>query len=135
MKYLGIDYGAKRIGLAMTDEDGQMAFPEGVLINDSNIIENLKKKILDNNIKKIVLGESKDYQMKDNLIMKEILEFKGIIENVFEIEVELHPEFMTSVQAEKIQGKNDMIDASAACIILQSYLDTNKIKNKHDRRK
>jgi RNase H-fold protein (predicted Holliday junction resolvase) len=39
--------------------------------------------------------------------------------------VRLEPEFLTSVQAEKITGKNDMHDASAAAIILQSYLDKN----------
>jgi putative holliday junction resolvase len=130
MKYLGIDYGTKRIGLAITDDDGKMAFPDAVLDNNAQIIENLGKKITENNIKKVILGESKNYKMEDNKIMKEILDLKKVIETVFEIDVELQAEFMTSMQAEKIQGKNDMIDASAACIILQTYLDSYKNKNK-----
>ncbi len=126
MKYLGIDYGTKRIGLAMTDDEGTMAFPDEVIKNDVKLIETLEKKIKENKIKKVVLGESKNYKMVDNAIMEEILDLKKIIEVTMEIDVEMQPEFMTSMQAEKIQGKNDMLDASAACIILQTYLDSNK---------
>ena len=39
----------------------------------------------------------------------------------------LEPEFMTSVAAERFQGKNDMHDASAAALILQSFLDKQNI--------
>ena len=42
------------------------------------------------------------------------------------VEVYWEPEFLTSHQAEKIQGKNDMLDASSATIILQSFLDKRK---------
>ena len=46
------------------------------------------------------------------------------------IPIYTHPEFMTSLEAERLQGKNDMHDASAAALILKSYLDVknNKIK-------
>jgi RNase H-fold protein (predicted Holliday junction resolvase) len=37
--------------------------------------------------------------------------------------VVFEPEFMTSVQASQITGENKMLDASAAAIILQSYLN------------
>jgi len=128
MKYLGIDYGSKRVGTAMTDDTGMMAFPDEVLKNDSKLIENVRTKIEKNNIKKVILGESKNYKMEDNEIMDEIIDFKAVIEATMEIDVELQAEFMTSMQARKIQGNNDKIDASAACIILQSYLDSNKNK-------
>jgi putative Holliday junction resolvase len=125
-KYLGIDYGTKRVGVAMSDDDGFMAFPDEVLKNDAKLIENLKAKVKKNNIKKVIIGESKNYKMEDNKIMNEIIDLKSVLETLLEIDVELQPEFMTSMQAEKIQGKNDMIDASAASIILQAYLDSNK---------
>ena len=51
-------------------------------------------------------------------------EFK-YFKNETKLEIFFEPEFMTSAQAEQIQGKNDMHDASAATIILQSYLDKN----------
>jgi putative Holliday junction resolvase len=127
-KYLGIDYGSKRVGIAMSDDDGMMAFPKEVLSNDAKLIQNLEKIVKDNNIKKVVIGESKNYKMKDNEIMAEIIDFKEVIEKILEIDVVFQAEFMTSVQAQKIQGKNDMIDASAASIILQTYLDSDKNK-------
>ena len=34
---MGIDYGSKHVGIAFTDEGGQMAFPHGVLKNDVNL--------------------------------------------------------------------------------------------------
>ena len=128
MRHLGIDYGTKRIGLAISDEEGRLAFPNSILTNDNKLIENLDNFIIENNIKKVVIGESKNYKMEDNEIMSEIYDLKKIIENQFSIDVDLHSEVLTSVQAEKMGGKNDMIDASAAAIILQSYLD---LKNKN----
>lgn len=123
MKYLGIDYGTKRVGLAISDENNKIAFPSAVIQNDSKILQNLKKILNENKIKKVIIGESQNYKMEDNEIMREILDLKEIIEKTMEKDVILHPEFMSSAQAEKIQGKNKMIDASAAAIILQSYLD------------
>ena len=75
MKILGVDYGLKRIGIAISDEDNTMAFPKVVLQNDSKIIENFKKIIVENNVKKVVMGESKNFKMIDNKIMKDILDF------------------------------------------------------------
>jgi len=122
-RILGIDYGTKRVGIAMSDTDGLMAFPDDVLPNDSKLIEKIATKIKNNQIKKVSIGESKNYKMEDNAIMSDIIDLKEVIEKTMEIDVELEPEFMTSMQAEKIQGKNDMIDASAAAIILQAHLD------------
>lgn len=128
MKILGIDYGTKRIGLALTDDEGFMAFPHSTIQNDNKILENFEKVIKENDVEAIIIGESKNYKMEDNLIMEDILNLKKVLEKEFDIEVDLHPEVLTSVQAEKIQGKNDKSDASAASIILQSYLDSNKKK-------
>ena len=125
MKYLGIDYGTKRIGLATSDENGKIAFPLSVLENDNKFIENLRQIIEEKEIKSVIIGESKNYKMQDNAIMTEILDLKSIIESIFQIDAILYPEVLTSVEAEKIQGKNEMLDASAAAIILQSYLDSN----------
>jgi putative transcription antitermination factor YqgF len=127
MKYLGIDYGTKRVGLSTLNDEAGVAFPLSILPNDNKLIESLSKIIKEGEIKKVVIGESKNYKMEDNEIMDDIYDLKKIIETQMEVDVELHPEVLTSVQAEKMQGKNDMIDASAAAIILQSYFD--KVNN------
>ncbi len=124
MKILGIDYGSKRIGIAISDENQKMAFPKKVLLNDEKLFDNLKSLIEEEGILKVVLGESKDFKMQDNPIMKEIKKFKNKLEEKFNLEIILHPEVLSSHQAAKMLGEaNEMLDASAATIILQSYLD------------
>ena len=59
--------------------------------------------------------------------MKKIKTFKLQLEDLLKIPVRYEPEFMTSHQAEQFQGKHDMLDASAAALILQSYLDYKKL--------
>lgn len=125
MKILGIDYGSKRIGIAISDEGGKVAFPKTVLLNDKKLFDNLETLIKEEDISQIVLGESKDFKMKDNPIMKEIIFFKKTLEEKFNIEVIMHPELLSSHQAVKMSGNNNsMLDASAATIVLQSYLDS-----------
>ena len=46
MRYLGIDYGSKRIGLSISDEEGRMAFPHSVVENDSHALENISNIII-----------------------------------------------------------------------------------------
>jgi putative Holliday junction resolvase len=122
-KSLGIDYGIKRVGVATSDESGILAFPKIVLPNDKFLLGSIKKIIEEEEINTVVLGESLDYKNKPNPIMEKILIFKKELEKRFDIVVHLEPEFLSSVQAEVIQGKNKKLDASAAAIILQSYLD------------
>ncbi|MES2060005.1 MAG: Holliday junction resolvase RuvX [Patescibacteria group bacterium] len=128
MKILGIDYGAKRVGIATADTDANMAFPRAVLHNKQDLIEEIKKICTLENIEKIVLGESKDLNGKDNAIAGEIAEFKKALEQSLGLPVFYEPEFYTSLQASRIQGDSAMIDASAAAIILQSHLDKYKAR-------
>lgn len=122
-KYLGIDFGSKRVGLATSDDLGTMAFPHSVISNDKNLLEEIEKIIKKENITDIVIGESKNFAGEPNKIMVEIEKFKNLLAGETKLNVFLEPEFMTSSQAELIQGKNSMHDASAAAIILQSFLD------------
>jgi RNase H-fold protein (predicted Holliday junction resolvase) len=69
-----------------------------------------------------VVGESKDFKGHENPIMKEAREFAEKLKAA-RLEVVFHPEILTSVEAEKLQGKNEMLDASAAAIILKSYIE------------
>ncbi len=124
MKYLGIDYGAKNVGIAISDERLKFAFPLVVLQNSEILLYDIGRICKENNIVGIVVGESKDFGQKDNQIMKEIIPFAKKLETELRVPVYMHPEFMTSQEAERIQGKNSMHDASAAALILKSYLDT-----------
>ena len=125
-RILGIDFGTKRIGLALSDEKGEMAFPLRVVKNDGGAISAIAEIAQKNNISKIVIGESKDFSMKDNPVMEFVREFETSLHKETGIEIVYEPEFLTSHQAHHLQGKNEMLDASAATIILQSYIDRQK---------
>lgn len=131
MRLMGIDYGSKKVGIAVSDEAGQFAMPHVVIKNSKHLYEEVLKEVIDtiekNKIKEIVMGESKDFNGKGNTILPESLNFKMDLEKAG-FTVYLEPEFMTSQNAERFQGKNDMLDASAAALILQSFLDKRGLK-------
>lgn len=128
-KYLGIDYGTKRIGVSISDENKKFAFPLTTIQNrESEKAKEIAcyeiRKICDENfIELVVVGYSKNYKNEDNEIMKDVFEFKQFLEDEFGIETTFEPEIMSTMQASRFQGEHEKIDASAAAIILQSYLD------------
>lgn len=128
MRLLGIDFGSKKVGIALSDDKGMMAFPKAVLPNDNFLVRDIADMVRSHGVDTIVMGESKDYKMNANPIMSKIRLFADELERATGIVVIYEPELLTSHQAAHFQGKTDMIDASAASIILQSYID--RIKNK-----
>jgi putative Holliday junction resolvase len=117
---MGIDYGTVRVGVALSDEEGILAFPFAILENSKDLVSEIEDICKENNVKEIVVGESRDFNQKENAIMEDI---KIFVEKL-KLPVHMHPEFLTSIEAERIQGKVNKLDASAAAIILQNYLDT-----------
>jgi putative Holliday junction resolvase len=126
MRYLGVDYGKKRVGIALSDERGEFALPKAVLPNDRELIKKIKEICDENGVKQVVIGESKNYKGEENAIMENIRSFADDLKGVTRLPVVFEPEFLTSAAAERIQGKNEMHDASAAALILKSYLERNK---------
>jgi len=129
MRFLGIDYGTKRVGLALSDDNGRLAFPRSILKNTKDLAPEVKKICVEENISGIVIGESLDFHGRPNPLMKDIGIFMESLKKETDIPMFLEPEFLTSHQAQKIQGKNELLDASAAAIILQSFLDKKNNKN------
>jgi putative Holliday junction resolvase len=125
MRILGIDYGKKRVGVALSDEGAGFAFPETVLSSSKQVIDEIEKLALNRQVKTIVLGESKDLGGRENQVMEEILKLKGVLESRG-FTVVLEPEYFSSVEAARFQGEKRGDDASAAAIILQRYLDKQK---------
>ena len=130
MRMMGIDYGAKRIGVALSDESGGFAFAHSVLKNCPKCltlnVEQIKKICEENNIGKIILGESVDYKNQPNPIMAEAEEFKKKLEKETDLPIEYQKETLTTKEAEREQGKIEKIDASAAALILRSFLEQKK---------
>lgn len=122
MKFLGIDYGTKNVGIAISDEDGVMAFPKDTLINTSYLAEDILTIARNNEVRTVVLGESKDFYGQDNPIMKRITAFKEKLEEGG-VTVVYENELYSTQEAARGQEDMPKNDASAATIILQSYLD------------
>ncbi len=127
-KYLGIDYGDKRIGVAISDEDGNFAFPRGVVKNDVGVVREYFSKILtEEKIMVIILGLPLNFSMKDTEQTKKVREFGEWLKKEFGAEVILENEILSTKEAEKGGGvSKNMIDASSAALILQGFLDRNK---------
>ena len=126
MRYLGIDYGTKRVGVAISDEAGEFALPFLVLPNDKKLLTAMTAICREKNIGTIVIGESKNFAGEDNPLQEKINQFKKELKQETGLPVELEPEFFTSAEAARLQGKNAKLDASAAALILKSFLDKHK---------
>ncbi|MDP2789212.1 MAG: Holliday junction resolvase RuvX [bacterium] len=140
MKLMGIDYGLKRIGVAVSDERGVLAFPKIIILNDFNIFKKLSDLIKSYDIGEIVVGESLDLAGQANPLEARIEIFIQELQERYKIPVRKQKEFLTSVEARKSKEskksshqsqvhskqkskKQDKVDAGAAALILQRYLD------------
>lgn len=128
MKYLGIDFGKKFIGLAVSDDDGLMAFPYSVIDNTREAIEKISKMIGQEKIGEIVMGWSLDQTGAENEVAAQAKDFaEKILEKKKEIPLHLEPEWYTTQAAKRLPtgemgDANDHKDAEAAALILDSYL-------------
>ena len=122
MRKMGIDYGSKRVGIAFTDEGGQMAFPHGVLPNDKNLQKEIENLIAQKGVTEIVMGYSLGRDGQPNAIHTKVEELMGDLTLSLGLPIHLQPEQYTTQEAIRLQGKNDQVDASAAALILNSYL-------------
>ena len=139
MKYLGIDYGVKRVGLAMSDDGGKIAFPYKVVKNNMELLDTIHNICGEEEISAIVLGESLDSSGNKNKVMGSIEEFKRNLEAELDLPVDFEKEFMTSFHSGEQKFKNIFIarkikkektekdDSKAAALILQRYLDRKQV--------
>lgn len=122
MRIIGIDYGSKRVGVALSDDEGKFAFPKEVIGRDEGVLDRIKNLAQENGVSTVILGESRDFGGRENFLMKSVNVFKEKLEKE-KFTVVLEPEYSSSVEAGRFQGVGEMHDASAAAIILQRYLD------------
>ena len=132
-RILGIDFGLKRIGLALTDPLLTFSYPYKTLPNDSYIWDNLKAVIEDKNVKKIILGYPKKYNNPEKDITEKVLDFKKKLSLKFNLKIILWDESYTSEMAKQIVIKSvpkkskrrdkGLLDQNSAAILLQEYLD------------
>lgn len=130
MRYLGIDFGLKRIGLAISDENNKIAFGLTTLENKGldDLRLNIERLIERYGVGKIVIGFPNNMNGTPGYLSKELSKVVEILKSIPNIEIIMWDERLTSVEGERIareMGKKDrnLIDKIAATLILQSYLD------------
>lgn len=125
MRYLCIDYGLKKIGIAISDEEGKFAFPLSIIQNKKK--EDPLKEILnilkEKNIINVVVGESLNLKGEANEILKEAKIFSSNLKKENnELNIYFEKEWLSTVEARRYDDRKDA-DDSAAAIILQRFLD------------
>ncbi len=126
MRLLGIDFGKKRVGISLTDEQGMMAFPHGVYNNDFTLLNRITALINEKQVGEIVIGHSLDLEGKPNQIHKAVEELVTDLTLETGLPIHLEPEQYTTQAALRIQGRNDMTDAAAATLILENFITRKK---------
>lgn len=138
MRYLGLDLGTRTLGMSMSDITHTIATSyKTIRFNDSDydsLINELKSIIEEFDIEKIVLGLPKNMNNSIGERALTTLEFKDKLESNFGIPVVMQDERLSTVEATNYMIEADMsrkkrkakVDALAANIILQTYLDKEK---------
>lgn len=131
MKLLGIDYGKKRVGVAISVPLMNMAINYAVIDVDDELIDKLTEIIIKEQVDKVVLGLPKRMDNTLGESAKVVLQFAEALKQAANIPIVLWDERLTSKQAGILlrgvsmshKSKRDQLNITAAQIILQSYLD------------
>ena len=134
MRIMGIDYGTRRIGIAISDEllitaQGADSIERKDLRSDFAKINGL---VNENGVSEIVVGLPLNMDGTYSAKTKEVVEFLDRLAKTVNVPVKTWDERLTSVQAERSMLEGDLsrakrrklIDKLAAQFILQSYLDS-----------
>ena len=138
MKYLGLDLGTRTLGLSISDLTHTIASTYKTIRYEENdyefLLNELKKIIEEEKIGKLVLGLPKNMNNTIGESAERCLNFKKLLEENLNIEVEMQDERLTTVEAHNYMIEANMsrkkrkqkIDSLSANIILQTYLDRKK---------
>ncbi|MDD2523850.1 MAG: Holliday junction resolvase RuvX [Endomicrobiia bacterium] len=133
-RFLGIDYGKKRIGLSLSDILGMMAQPFDVIESKglNNNVDNILKIVKDNEVSCIVVGVPINMNSSEGEMANIAREFVEELKKKTDILVETIDERLTTVQADRVlieeanisrEKRKNLRDKIAATFILQTYLD------------
>lgn len=137
MRLMGLDYGSKTVGVAISDPFGWTAQPIETIerkdeANLVSTVERLKELIEANEVGKIILGLPKNMNNTEGERAEITRKFERRLIREFELEVVMWDERLSTMGAGRIlneagvhkKKQKKVIDKMAAVLILQSYLDS-----------
>ncbi len=134
MRYLAIDYGLKRTGLAVCDADETLASPLVVLTGQGGLIEKIRQVATDQAVEAIVCGLPLNMDGTEGDQAKRVRDFAAKLIKQIELPLFFQDERLSSFDAEKKlaalgitrKKKKKHLDAIAAAAILQAFIDAAK---------
>lgn len=134
MRYLGIDYGEKRIGLAISDELGIIAGKLKTVENLSwnGVISELQKIVSEHSVGEIVIGLPKNLKGEETQQTLKVKDFIAFLKERIKIPVREWNEMFTSKESNNVlieanvsrKNRKKFVDQLSAVLILQGYLDS-----------
>ncbi len=133
-RMLGIDYGSERIGVALSDPLGILAQPHLTLRNDAGAIDHVKELVASESVRLVVVGMPLNLKGEKGKKAQEVESFVERLRAAIDAEIVLWDERFTTTMAHQSllamgtskrsrQADKGRVDAMAAAILLQSYLD------------
>lgn len=134
MRYLGLDLGSKRLGIALSDKGGVVAANYKVVHHNEDyekLVDEIVSIVREEQVEKIVLGFPKNMNNTIGPKGELSIDFKKMLEEKLDIPVVLQDERLTTKSALDVlikgnvsrKKRREVVDAMAATIILQTYLD------------
>jgi len=131
MRYLGIDYGEKRVGIALSDPLGLTAQPRAFLANNKSLIAEIGDLLDEFEVTTIILGLPKDREGNDSAKALEVRAFAEKLKSAHPVDIVFKDERYSTkaverhlIAADVSRGKRKkVIDSAAAAFILQGFLD------------
>ncbi len=132
MKILGVDYGDKRMGVAISDEIGLLAHPL-TTIADRNL-NMLLDVIKENQIEAVVVGKPLNMNGTYSSKTREVLNFINELKKIVNIPLHEWDERLSTVAVTRVliegnvkrEKRKEVVDKMAAVYILQGYLDSKR---------
>ena len=140
MRILGLDYGSKRIGVAVCDELGMIAQGLATITrrNRRQFLEEIARFIRTYNVERIVIGYPMRLNGTEGIQCEKVSKFASLLEATFSLPVIKWDEALSTKEAEEIliranvarDKRKNKVDKLAASLILQGYLDALDRRNK-----
>ena len=135
-RMLGLDFGMRNLGIAVSDELGVTAqgLPTYRRSNKKNDFDHLRRLIRRYGIAEIVLGLPLRMSGDEGVQAEKVREFAAELRRKFKLPVHLFDERLTSVEANRVLRESEMsirrraevVDQLAAVLILQSFLESRR---------
>jgi putative Holliday junction resolvase len=133
MRILALDHGTKRIGVAVSDETKTIALPLEYIPAEpfADFLERLKKILHEKQIDQILIGMPRNMDGSYGPAAQKVEVFIAALKSAVAVPIKTWDERLTSTMANRVlvQGnvrrdkRKQKVDAMAAAILLQSYLD------------